>query len=258
MKTVTETVTRKCYYKKTRKLIKRIKMPKTKVLIVEDEIIIALEMKQCLEKLDFEITNTAKNYNSAIKSCQMNKPDIILMDINLKNSKDGIETVKKIHLTNNIPVIYITAFSDEYTIKRAIETKPVSYLIKPFKREELKSNILLGLYKQKEAGNSYLSTNNLNLGLDYYYNEEKNRLYYKDVLIKLSAKESCLLKVLIDAKGKTVSFEELESFIWVNNHVSKSTLRTLIYRLRSKLEYKLIETMPMGACRINNKYQLNK
>ncbi len=78
------------------------------------------------------------------------------MDINLKNSKDGIETAKEIQKIENIPIIYLTAYSDENTIERAIKTNPISYLLKPFKREELKSTILLGLYKIYES-NQYKS-----------------------------------------------------------------------------------------------------
>lgn len=226
-------------------------MCKVKVLIVEDETIIALEMKRCLEKLNFEVTNTAKDYNTALSSFRSNKPDIILMDINLKSSKDGIEIAKKIHSIEEVPVIYITAFSDEYTINRAIETNPVSYLIKPFKIDELKSNIILGLYKKSHGPNSFINNNNLELGFDYYFNEEKSILFYKEIPIKLSTKELCLLKLLINAKGKSIPFEELEYSIWERNPVSNSTLRTLIYRLRSKLEYKLIETISTVGCRLS-------
>lgn len=70
-------------------------MKKTKILIVEDESIVALDIKRTLEKLDYEITNTAFDYQGAINSVLMNKPDLILMDVNLGKSKDGIETAKK-------------------------------------------------------------------------------------------------------------------------------------------------------------------
>ena len=124
-------------------------MEKTKILIVEDETIIALDIKRALEKMDYEVTNMVYDYQGAIKSVKINRPDLILMDVNLGNSKDGIETAKEIKNYHDIPIIYLTAFSDERTINRAIETNPVRYLIKPFKREELKSNILLGLNKTK-------------------------------------------------------------------------------------------------------------
>lgn len=231
-------------------------MNKAKVLIVEDESVVALEMKRSLESFDFEVTNTAKNYNTAINSIRINKPDIILMDINLKNSKDGIETVKKIHQTNKIPVIYITAFSDENTINRAIETNPVSYLMKPFNREELKSNILLGLYKSSQEKKEPTTCKEYySIGLDYFYDKEKRKLYYKNLPINLGYKESLLLELLINAKGEIVTFEQLEEEIWPSGNMSKSSLRTLIYRLRSKVEYKLIETKSKVGCKLT---QCNK
>ena len=69
-------------------------MEKTKILIVEDETIIALDIKRALEKMDYEVTNMVYDYQGDIKSVKINRPDLILMDVNLGNSKDGIETAK--------------------------------------------------------------------------------------------------------------------------------------------------------------------
>lgn len=225
-------------------------MNKTKILIVEDESIVALDIKRTLINFDYEVSNCVTNYNDAISSVKLNRPDIILMDINLGKEKDGIETVEEIQKFENIPVIYITAFSDENTLNRAIKTNPVSYLLKPFKREELKSNIMLGLYKNKVAKEDNINMEYFNLGNNYYFDNKEDKLYYKDLQIKLGQKEISLMKILIESKGNIVSFEELESRIWNTNSISDSTLRTLIYRLRGKLEYKLIETIPNMGCKI--------
>ncbi|WP_428023951.1 response regulator [Arcobacter sp.] len=225
-------------------------MNKTKILIVEDESIVALDMKNTLTKFNYEVSNCVTNYNDAIVSVKTNRPDIILMDINLGDSKDGIEVVEEIHSFDNIPVIYVTAFSDENTLKRAIKTNPVSYLLKPFKREELNSNIMLGLYKNNKNLKSTINEKYHNLGNNYYFDNNQEKLYYKDLPIKLGAKEITLLKILIEAKGEIVPFKELETRIWDSNTISDSTLRTLIYRLRGKLEYKIIETIPNEGCKI--------
>lgn len=225
-------------------------MNKTKILIVEDESIVALDMKKTLQKFNYDVSNCVTNYDDAISSVKFDRPDIILMDINLGNSKDGIEVVEEIQTFENIPVIYITAFSDERTINRAIKTNPVSYLLKPFKREELKSNIMLGLYKNTNTIEENINKKYYDLGNSYYFDNKKDKLFYKDLHIKLGSKEISLLKILIESKGEIVSFEELETRIWGNNTISSSTLRTLIYRLRGKLEYKLIETIPNVGCKI--------
>ena len=224
-------------------------MNKAKILIVEDESIVALDMKNTLTNFGYEVTNCVTNYNDAITSVETNKPELILMDINLGNGKDGINVAEKIY-SKNIPIIYITACADEKTINRAIRTNPVSYLIKPFKREELKSNILLGLYKNRNITDLGIAKTFIPLGQNYYFEEKKNRLYYKALPIKLGSKEKELLKILVESKGQIVTFSDIEYKIWGNNVVSNSTLRTLIYRLRAKLEHKLIETIPNVGCQI--------
>jgi len=223
-----------------------------KVLIVEDEKIIALDLEDSIKGLGFDVTKSVKNYDEAILSVKEDEPDIILMDINLKNSKDGIEIALEIQKEKNIPIIYLTAFCDDKTINRAIQTNPVGYLIKPFKIDELKSTITLGLFKarQEKSQRRNIIKGYKDLGSNYYYDEHKQNLYYESELIKLTPKEKQLLQLLIDAKGKIVPFDIIEYELWENTHISNSTLRTLIYRLRTKLEYKLIETILQEGCRL--------
>ncbi len=223
---------------------------KTKVLIVEDETIVALDIKRAIQNLGFEVTNTVTTFEEVIACVKENTPDIILMDINLENSIDGITTAYEIKKTNDIPIIYLTAFCDDETINRAIETNPVGYLLKPFKIDELKSTILLGIFKSKNKQNKIRNKEYKSLGNNYYYDEKNQTLYYKDNPIKLSTKESSLLYILYKNKGKVVPFENIEHHLWEDYTVSNSTLRTLIYRLRSKLEYKLIETIPLTGCKL--------
>jgi len=227
-------------------------MSKAKVLIVEDESIVALDMKRTLERFDFHVTDTAICCDEAIDSINSEEPDVILMDINLNSSKDGIETTKQIQEKSKIPVIYLTAFSDESTINRAIKTEPIAYLVKPFKKEDLKSNILLALYKSKKVPEFYSKINYMGLGGNYYYDYDNRKLFFMAYQIKLTKKEDLLLRLLIDAEGKLVTFETLEKKIWPNIVVSDSTLRTLIYRLRMKMDYNLIESTPMLGCRLSD------
>ncbi len=229
-------------------------MIKTKILIVEDETIVALDMKRSITKMGFEVTNTVTNHDDAILSVSKNKPDFIIMDINLENSKDGIETAQSIQKVQNIPIIYLSAFSDDHTIERAVKTNPLVYLSKPFKSEELKTMIRLGEYKMNHQNNKNIKRSCFQLGFDYYYNLKKEQLFYKDMPIKLSFNENRLLKVLIDARGAIVTFEDIEHQIWPDMPTCDSTLRTLVYRLRTKLEYKLVETVPTFGCRLTHNF----
>lgn len=218
-------------------------MVKAKILIVEDEPIVALDIKSALIKLGFEVTGIATSYEEILISIKSNEPEIILMDINLGNGLDGIEIVQKIKKINDIPVIYLTAFSDEKTMQRAFHTDPIGYIIKPFKREELKSTILLCLYKIKQTKQINIDTNCEHIGCDYYFNLKYDNLYYKNKLIKLSDKERQLLSILVNANGATISFEQIEFQLWSEDTVSPSALRTLIYRLKVKVGCKLIKTI---------------
>ncbi|MDP3623543.1 MAG: response regulator [Methanobacteriaceae archaeon] len=122
-------------------------MSEVKILIVEDERILALGLKKKLENLGFMVTATASTGEDAIKSVKSDKPDLILMDIVLKGEMDGIDAAKLIISMYDIPVIYLTAYADDKTINRAAHTYPYGYLMKPYKERELKANIDMALKK---------------------------------------------------------------------------------------------------------------
>ncbi|WP_419764702.1 MAG: response regulator [Arcobacter sp.] len=225
-------------------------MINTKILIVEDESIVALDIKQALKSFGYKDIYCTTNYDETLAHVKEFRPSLIFMDINLKNSKDGIETAIAVQTIENIPIIYLTAYSDEDTISRAIHTNPIGYILKPFKREELKSIIMLCLYKIDKAKKEYINKNNICLGDNYYYALEDEILFYNEIPIKLGVKEKKLLTLLVEAKGRIVSFNEIEYLLWPDSPVSDSTLRTLIYRLRCKLEYKIIETITSIGCKI--------
>lgn len=225
-------------------------MTKLKILVVEDESIVALGICDDIQELGYEVSDVATNYEEAIKSFFNNEPDILLMDINLGKGKNGIEIVKEIHKTKQTPVIYLTAYSDNQTIEKAVNTNPISYLIKPLNIEELKAAIKLSIYKTSFTDETNSVQEYLNLGYHYYFDLENKNLYYKNRPIKLGDKEKKLLLLLIKADGAIVSFENITNNIWENEEPAQSSLRTLLYRLRSKLEYRLIETISTMGCRL--------
>jgi len=227
---------------------------KTKILIVEDKTLISLSLKMEIEELGHEVTNTVTCFEDALKSVEENEPDIILMDIDLgENKKDGIETAIAIKELKDIAIIYTTAFSDDITVQRAIATQPHAYLNKPYRDGELKSNILLAKYKIDLNKNQETNPENsyFHLGEGYYFDKENERLYFEDQAITLSLKERKLLKLLFDARGNIVPHIDIEHHIWTEGAVSGSTLRNLVYRLRGKLEHKIIETIPSLGIKLN-------
>jgi two-component system, response regulator PdtaR len=114
---------------------------KGKVLVAEDENIIALDIKKTLEKSGYEVTSINSTAVNVIQKVETEKPDVILMDIMLRSSLDGIEAAKIIHYKYNIPIIYLTALRDNETFERAKSTDPFDYLQKPFDVDKLESAI---------------------------------------------------------------------------------------------------------------------
>jgi DNA-binding response OmpR family regulator len=218
---------------------------KINILVVEDEALVALEIKRAIDKIGFTIIDMVTNYDDALKSIKENNPDLILLDINLKNSCDGIEIAKQ---TKDTPIVYLTAYTDDETLQRAMQTNPIGYLVKPFKREDLKSVLFLSLYKLKQHPS--ITTSLMKLGNGYCYDTENRNLFFNDFPIKLSSKEKTLLELLIEARETIIPFGVLEEHIWGGNPVSEGSLRVLLHRLRGKMEYKLIETIPSFGCRL--------
>jgi two-component system, response regulator PdtaR len=130
-------------------------MESARVLVVEDEKILALGMKKKLEKMGHIVVDIVDTGEKSVKSAQKYLPDIILMDIVLKGDMDGIEAAKIIRKKIKIPIIYLTAYADEEIIKRARITEPYAYIVKPYKTDELNANIQMAIYKhhlsQKES-----------------------------------------------------------------------------------------------------------
>lgn len=115
---------------------------KLKVMIVEDEGIVAFDLKQTLEKLGYSVTSLASSGVEAIEKADIDTPDLILMDIKLKSELDGIDTAHIISCKHNIPIIYLTSYNSEDIRKRARTTAASSaFLLKPFDEELLKLTI---------------------------------------------------------------------------------------------------------------------
>jgi CheY-like chemotaxis protein len=124
-----------------------------KVLIVEDEPIVALDLQQELEQFGCEVVALAQSADEALIAAEEFPPDIALMDLHIVGSLDGIQTARLLRDAYQIPSIFLTAFSDDATIARAVREMPYGYLTKPFQSRELKATLQVALHKAKvDAG----------------------------------------------------------------------------------------------------------
>ena len=124
-------------------------MSKARILIVEDEAIIAMEIESGLQSLGYEVTSVVNTGDKALQKTEEDKPDLILMDIRIQGDKDGIETAEIIRNKFGIPVIFSTAYLDEERIERAKITMPFGYVLKPIQERDLKVTLEMALYVSK-------------------------------------------------------------------------------------------------------------
>jgi PAS domain S-box-containing protein len=118
-----------------------------RIFIVEDEAIVVNDLKETLESLGYSVIGTAKSGEAAIQNIAETKPDLVLMDIHLAGTMDGVRAAEEIHKMSDIPVIYLTAYADKTLLERAKVTEPYGYIVKPYEERGLHSAIRMALSK---------------------------------------------------------------------------------------------------------------
>lgn len=125
-------------------------MTRGKVLIVEDEPIVAMDLKQEVQELGYEVVGMAESADEALMNVQATAPDFALMDIRIAGSLDGIQTARALRHWYNVPSIFLTSYTDDATLARAARTMPYGYLTKPFKSAELRATLRMALDRSRE------------------------------------------------------------------------------------------------------------
>jgi len=128
-------------------------MTNAQILIVEDEVIVAENIRAKLNGLGYAVSAAASSGEEAIQKATETHPDLVLMDIKLEGEMDGVEAAAQIHARFDIPVVYLTAHADDHTLQRAKLTEPFGYILKPFEVRELNTAIEIALYKHKVEKN---------------------------------------------------------------------------------------------------------
>jgi PAS domain S-box-containing protein len=143
-------------------------MEKARILIVEDEAIIAMEVESQLQSLGYEVTSVVNTGQKAVEKAEEDKPDLILMDIRIKGEIDGIDTAEVIRNRFGIPVIFSTAYLDQERIERAKITMPFGYVLKPIQERDLRVTLEVALYVSKVNAERKKAENELNSEKERY------------------------------------------------------------------------------------------
>lgn len=124
-------------------------MTATRILIVEDEILVARDLEQQLTALGYQVVGIAGTGECALKLAAESQPHLVLMDIRLQGALDGIATAEQLRQRHLLPIVYVTAHADNATVARACFTEPFGYILKPFEERELRTTIEMALYKHE-------------------------------------------------------------------------------------------------------------
>jgi len=199
-------------------------MAKTNVLVVEDESIVSKDIQHSLKKLGYNVVGAASTGEKAFELAMSERPDIILMDIMLKGTINGIETAERVKSELNIPVIYLTAYADEATLEKAKVTEPYGYIIKPFKEVDLHTSIEMALYK---------------------YSKEREVLKERDLFYSLIENKESKDFIFVKSKSRLVKIktvdiyyvEALKDYVVINaletHYTIHSTMKDIVNKLSS-------------------------
>ncbi|MCL7752858.1 response regulator [Polaribacter sp. Z022] len=178
-------------------------MSKVKILVVEDELIIADDICDTLNDLGYETLEPAINYTEALIRIEEEKPDIAILDIQLSGKKTGIDIAKKIRESYNFPFIFLTSNADKFTLNQAKEVMPPAYLVKPFSKDELYTSIEIALFNfSKKVGE--VDDNNLIIK-DSLFVKEKGyytKINFDEILYLKSA--HVYIEIILKSQKKMV------------------------------------------------------
>lgn len=208
-----------------------------KILIIEDEEVIALSLEILFTSKGLEVIGCVNNYTDTIKKIQENKPDIIISDIMLKGSISGCELAKEINFNYHIPLIFLSAYYNEEILEHALEANAYAYLLKPINTNELIATVKLAL-----NNNSCHIKNSPIIQFDTFtYNKQSKEVIQNNKPIKLGKKSLLLLDFLINNLNQSIPNETIIDYVY-NEDIPQNidNLRHLIKRTRAKLNTNVI------------------
>ena len=208
------------------------------IMIVEDEAIPQRYLKDILEQHDVTCVDCLDNAKDAFMQIRKQKYDMILMDINIKGSTDGIQLAREILRSHTIPIVFITAHNDSETFEEVLELSPYGFIAKPFSSRDVEVAIQLAYkrYTSKQEDEKKSSgdkdTKKVMISKHYTYVRKTSSLYRDDILLTLNTKQNKLLDILSLNINNVVEYDVLVLAIWGESKVADSALRTLVYTLR--------------------------
>lgn len=200
-------------------------MQRKRIIIVEDEALIAAEIAGTLKILGYEVVGKARNGDNALDLFASTPCDLVLLDINIKGTLSGIDLARILKEKYNCPFVFITSFADANTVKEASSTMPFGYIVKPFTEKDLRSNIEMALVRAEAE----LKSNN---GIDFDTIEAKYD-------VKLTQRDKEILHHLVNGK----SYKEVGEALYISINTVKTYQKRLYQVFDVNSKFQLIEKL---------------
>ena len=217
-----------------------------RALIVEDEIFSANNLKNIVSRYGVDVIEIVDNAEEALTLCRRHKPELVLMDIMLQGPLSGVEAAVEIRhtISENIFIVFLSAYSDREMIEYAVDANAFAYLLKPYREGEIIATIELirSRSEQTKRSYSYPVNRRISLASGYVFDIKRQKLYHRHHEIAISKNSKKLLDILCRNRQIFVSAEEIIRHIWEEaDGGSLTSLRSLIYRLKNTTDTSLIK-----------------
>jgi len=224
-------------------------------MIVEDEAITQRYLKDILTEKGVKNIDCLDNAEDAMEAIRVKEYQLILMDINIKGTIDGIQLSKKILDKYVLPIVFISAYSDDETMEDVLELSPYGFITKPFGSNEVLTSLRVA-YKRFLTFEAKVmkerSDKMIQISEQYHYSINTSTLFEYGKAVKLNSKQNILMEILVKNINNTVSFDELTIQIWSDELIADSSLRTLVYSLRKLLPALPLHTQSKQGYSLNN------
>lgn len=192
------------------------------IMVVEDESIVAKDIQVCLRKLGYNVVGVFPTGEQAVEEAESLNPDLVMMDIMLKGQMSGIEAAHAIRKERDIPVIFLTAYTDRNTVDKAKESEPYGYIIKPFKEIDIQTAIEIALYKHSRELE-------VKKERDFYYNLADKQDSPDMMFVKANQK-------LVKIKYADIYFiEALKDYVVINTKERRYTIHSTMKDIENKM-----------------------
>ena len=235
-------------YNTYNKMDKVVVVSKGDILIVEDEAFAANDLQTILETNGYTVVDICSRGKDAIKSAIHYKPDLIFMDIMLKDGLSGSEAALEITNMINTKIIFLTSYYNDEMAEYAIESNAASYIIKPFSEPQILANLKIALKDSIFKKPKHL----IELKDGFIYDTQKDILIKGEQTIELKEKGKDIFKILIDNLDTPVTYKEIIDYVYGGDG-NKSALRAYISRLNRNFKYTLIENLSGIGYKISSK-----